>query len=880
MRPTLALQISILCLLLALIPTTIVAIYGSSRLTSSSTDLTIKFLESDLYLLADDIRQIITRAETETRLLSQADVFEREDRNAILNYLEEIRVENAAMLDLAVLDLEGIPIATTKGNTLLPAHHGRVPDPDISRLIQQAKAGEQGDVFLSGGWGVTAGRGILVSTPITDERNATVIKVLMVFYSIESLRSEMKTISELLDTDLRISLVEDRSKVVATTDPDQLEFEPLQDAATAGFLSEKLSGGVQAGRAMYENDNRDKVLSVFSQVIRADVSRRFDWTLVASVPEESLSAPIDAIRNEVLFIAAACALLALFVGLLAARSISRPLSHLVMLAEGLSRGESSEGVLVNGPSEIIVLRDALAASVKRIAEHSAALERTTSDLKQAQQLARIGSWDRDLLKDEVRWSDEQYQLLGYEPGAVMPSHALFLKHVHEKDREMVAAAFADAVSRRETNLAVDHLIKSKGAATKRVRTTAELRFDESGHAIAMTGTSQDITSAHQLEEQFRQAQKMEAVGQLTGGIAHDFNNLLTVVMGNLELLQTGLAKDGDAWFMTEQAMKASERGAMLTQRLLAFSRRQSLQPRVVHLNQTVRGMQELLSRTLGERVELEFIMASDLWLCEVDPAQVESALLNLAINARDALHEAGKLTFKTANVYLDEAKLVEQMDLEPGHYVLIAVTDNGSGMSDEVQRNVFNPFFTTKDPGKGSGLGLSMVHGFVKQSGGDVRIYSEEGLGTTVEIYLPRSYASRPDSSIGVSSAPLPRGRGERILIVEDDSALLKLCVAVLGELGYGVLHASDGASALDIVDKGQKIDLLLSDVVLTGGMSGPQVARRLQVKLPDLPVLFMSGYTADAIASQGRADHGIELLQKPFRKIDLARAVRKALEN
>jgi PAS domain S-box-containing protein len=384
----------------------------------------------------------------------------------------------------------------------------------------------------------------------------------------------------------------------------------------------------------------------------------------------------------------------------------------------------------------------------------------------------------------------------------------------------------------------------------------------------------------ELEAKLAQAQKMEAVGQLTGGVAHDFNNLLAVILGNLELVEDMLAGDDDCRDHIEMAVKATERGADLTQRLLAFSRKQALRPVPVGAKELIEGMLNLLRRSLGETIEIEIVADADLWATEIDPGQLEGALLNLAINARDAMPEGGKLTIETSNLRLTDAYTAAQIDVEPGQYVLVSVSDTGSGMAPDVRKQVFDPFFTTKETGKGTGLGLSMVYGFVKQSGGHIAIYSEVGEGTTIKLYLPRFKGKMAAiERRGQADEPVS-GKGEVILVVEDDADLRSMIIDMLRSLDYGVLESGTAMSALDILNETSEVNLLLTDVVLPGGMSGRVLADRALEKDPDLPVLYMSGYTENAIIHHGRIDEGVQLLEKPFRKADLARAIGKALES
>jgi PAS domain S-box-containing protein len=400
--------------------------------------------------------------------------------------------------------------------------------------------------------------------------------------------------------------------------------------------------------------------------------------------------------------------------------------------------------------------------------------------------------------------------------------------------------------------------------------------DVNGRPI-FTGFLRDVTAEREAEAQLRQAQKMESVGQLTGGVAHDFNNLLTVIIGSLDLALGRV--QGDVQSVLESALQAAERGAALVQRLLAFSRRQTLIPEALDFNRLAAEMEDLLRRTLGEDIEIEMKLHPQLWTALADKGQLENALLNLTVNARDAMPAGGKLTIETGNLHLDEDYAAHNPEVVPGDYVMLAVTDTGKGMPADVLERAFEPFFTTKEVGKGSGLGLSMIYGFTKQSGGHVKIYSEVGHGTTVRLYLPRQ------SAAGATATPAmavqhdhPRG-GEMILVVEDNADVRAFVVRHLHELGYRVTEAKDGPSALSILSQPTPIDLLLTDVIMPGGMTGRQLSDEARHRRPGLKTLFISGYTEDSIVHQGKLDPGVNFLSKPFRRRDLALKVREALE-
>ena len=369
---------------------------------------------------------------------------------------------------------------------------------------------------------------------------------------------------------------------------------------------------------------------------------------------------------------------------------------------------------------------------------------------------------------------------------------------------------------------------------------------------------------------------MEAVGQLTGGIAHDFNNILTVITGTIEILAAAVEKEPQLAAITRMIDEAASRGADLTQHLLAFARKQPLQPRETDVNTLIIDTAKLLRPTLGEQIQIELVFADETCIATVDPNQLATAILNLALNARDAMPNGGKLILETGLVVLDESYANLQGDVRPGRYVLIAVSDTGTGIPAAILDKVFNPFFTSKGPGKGTGLGLSMVWGFVKQSAGHIRIYSEEGHGTTIRMYLPPGTSDQPASE-DLRAAAIQGGH-ETILVVEDDKLVRDYVLTQLHTLGYATLDAATAAEAQAIVAAGNPFDLLFTDVIMPGAMNGRQLADELAKSRPGLKVLFTSGYTENAIIHHGRLDTGVLLLAKPYRKSDLAEMIRKAL--
>ena len=400
-------------------------------------------------------------------------------------------------------------------------------------------------------------------------------------------------------------------------------------------------------------------------------------------------------------------------------------------------------------------------------------------------------------------------------------------------------------------------------------------------------TGRDITEEKAAEaelataqEALRQSQKMEAIGQLTGGIAHDFNNLLAGISGSLELMENRLAQGrltGLERYIAA-AQGSARRAASLTQRLLAFSRRQTLDPKPTDLNRLVAGVEEMIRRTVGPAVTLEVVGAGGLWLTRVDPSQMENALLNLSINARDAMPDGGRITIETANKWLDE-RAAKERELPPGQYVSLCVTDTGTGMAPDIVAKAFDPFFTTKPLGQGTGLGLSMIHGFVRQSGGQVRIYSEIGMGTTMCLYLPRYLGALAEAAAPEAPHATDHGHGETVLIIDDEPTLRLLMAEVLEEAGYKILEASDGPAGLHILQSDTRIDLLITDVGLPGGMNGRQVADAARETRPGLRVLFVTGYAENAAIGNGHLDTGMQVITKPFVMTALGNKVREMIE-
>ena len=583
--------------------------------------------------------------------------------------------------------------------------------------------------------------------------------------------------------------------------------------------------------------------------------------------------------------------------------------------EGLAAGADDYLIKPFSARELMARVEAALTLARLRGETGEVIRETSERLQAALAASGTGTFRWTFSDNGLIWDDELYRLFDIEAGQDLTLDR-FIALVHPEDRAAVrkrcelcvsqgadfdmeyrvilgnggerwlldkGVTFKDAAGRPQymTGACVDVTERKRAElALRRLNETLEERVAERTAELAAAHKQllEEITEREAISEQLRQAQKMEAIGKLTGGVAHDFNNLLQVVSGNLQLLSRDCAGNERAERRIQNALTGVSRGSKLASQLLAFGRRQPLEPKVVNLGRYLRGLDEMLRRAIGEEIELETIAGGGLWNTCVDVAQLENAILNLAINARDAMEGYGKLTIEAGNAWLDDQYAAGHPDVTAGQYVMIAVSDTGSGIASDIIDHVFEPFFTTKPEGEGTGLGLSMVYGFVKQSGGHAKIYSEPGQGTTVRLYLPRT-RQEEDIVIPTEAGPIAGG-SETILVVEDDEGVRSTVIDMLTDLGYRVLKAKDAQSALVVIESGIPIDLLFTDVVMPGPLRSTELAKKALDRLPAIRVLFTSGYTDNAIVHGGRLDEGTHLLSKPYTREALARKVRQVLSD
>jgi len=600
-------------------------------------------------------------------------------------------------------------------------------------------------------------------------------------------------------------------------------------------------------------------------------------SIVEAVPQQRfLNAIMTAWRDSTLIGGAFAALIATLLAIIMARTMTKPLSQMTAAVSDFTNDRPGH-LPVDAGGEIGVLARTFEQMVQQSQDHTAEIRREKETFESIM----------NAMAEAILLIDQAGNVIYENPGAVKLRSAAGLPALPWS--EAIEPFLEDGVTplplegrpgwRALHGQTVDQIelvlrIRNTDRSVEVIGNAQPIR-NAAGKIRGAVVVYKDITKLKEAERRLHQAQKLEAIGQLTGGVAHDFNNMLTVINGTAELLIDELADRPDLSSIARMIEQAAERGADLTRQLLAFARKQPLHPRNVDVNAIVSDTQQLLKATIGEHIDVAVQLELDVDAARIDPSQLSSALLNLSVNARDAMPNGGKLLLETTTVVLDEAYAARNPDVQPGRYVMIAVSDTGTGIPAELRDKVFEPFFTTKAAGHGTGLGLSMVYGFVKQSNGHIKLYSEEGHGTTIKLYLPRADAEIDSDQAAMSS----EGGSETILLVEDDELVRKFAVAQLEGLGYRPIAVSDGQAALKEAERGTPFDLLFTDVIMPGGLNGPQLADAI-AQIRPVKVLYTSGYTESAVVHHGRLAPGVLLLPKPYRKADLARMVRAALGN
>ena len=572
--------------------------------------------------------------------------------------------------------------------------------------------------------------------------------------------------------------------------------------------------------------------------------------------------------------------------LLLRRMVSMPVNRLETMVDRIAFGDLDAQCVVESGDELGRLAGRVNSMAERLRESDGNLRDSETRLQLVLDGSQLGAWDWDIETGEVIRNSRWAEMLGYTLEEVEESVKQWNDLHHPDDQDIAWKSLNDHLEGRSTAHEIEYRMRTKDGQYKWILDQAKIvSSDAQGNPLRMCGTHKDITERkvaeqerEKLQNQLTQAQKMESIGRLAGGVAHDYNNISSIIIGFSELALDSVEHSDPLREDLLEILTAAKRSTDITRQLLAFSRQQTIAPSILDLNDTIGSMLKMLQRLIGEDIDLAWLPGDGVWPIKIDPSQVDQIMANLCVNARDAIANVGKLTVETKNIDFDEDYCADHPGFSPGEYVVLAVSDDGCGISPEVLENIFEPFFTTKGLGEGTGLGLATVYGIVKQNNGFINVYSEEGGGTTIKVYLSR-HSGQKISVIKENIAEMPLSCGETILLVEDEASILKLGKRILEELGYTVLAATSPNEAVSLAEEhSDEIDLLITDVVMPE-MNGRELSEQLQRVYLNIKVLFMSGYTADVIAHRGVLEDGVCFISKPFSKKDMAIKVREVLE-
>jgi PAS domain S-box-containing protein len=785
-------------------------------------------------------------------------------------YQRAIRTKDLAGVDISLRDRDGQQLVNTRVAWGAPLPRDLL---DIDRKVIASNAPRVGNYFE----GLVAQYPIyIISVPVIE--NGTAAYLLHMTVDLSRLEDFLKANID----DGELAGILDRNKVVlARTEGSS---ERLGKPASKSFVDRVTA---PEGTWLGVNVQGYKVRLAYA------TSKLSGWIVWVGVRDADVQAHLRGTLWTLSALGAALVVLAIVVASLLAGRLAGASAKLVAQAGALGRGEPVPVAHIPVRELDEVGAELVTASTRRSGLERQLVQRATRDSERRFQILVEGVSDYALFMLDpggkiTNWNSGARRIHGYAADEIVGQH--FSRFYTPEDRAAGAPARSLLTAINEGKFEAEGVRVRKDGSRFWAHVVIDRIEDSNGELIGLAKITRDITERREAQqrleaarEQLYQSQKMDAVGQLTGGVAHDFNNLLTIIIGNLDNAKRTLAnwQEGAQARLAravDHALAGAERAAILTGHLLAFSRRQPLEPKRLDVNKLLTQLSIFLKPTLGEAVQLETVGAGGVWHVEADAAQLETAILNLAVNARDAMPNGGKLTIEAANVLLDEDYCARNAEVRPGQYVQISVSDDGAGMTKDVLAHAFEPFFTTKPTGQGTGLGLSQVYGFVKQSGGNVKVYSEPGQGTTVHIYLPRA-SGKAAEPVAPNAGAAPSAYGqETILVVEDDADVRSFICATLNDLNYHVLRASDATSALEVLDGEGHIDLLLTDVILPGP-NGRELANAALLKRPALKVLFMTGYSRNAIVHQGRLDEGVQLIQKPLTQATLAAKIRDVLD-
>jgi PAS domain S-box-containing protein len=864
--------IAIMAVALVLIPLIVFSLLSFYQVSQSITDIIKSELQVKSSLLANDINHFMSERIIDIKVISQADVLENQDLAAKIQYLTEITVANKWINNINIIAKTGAIVAKS-GMQYEKAELFWTLYPIEKSLFISASKAQNGQVYVSKSMLLDTGPSVLLITPITDDDNIELIGMLSVEVNLENIAEIVSLFKKETIGGKYVYIVDNDGKVIISDDLTVKFQDRFPDLPTKSDLVDIFSLEGDLGNIIYTDHTGDEVVAGYADMAEFGENKALDWNVIVIAPMSVVIEPVNELKQLLLIMGGIIALLSMFLVYRALTFINNKLGNLATQADAISEGDYSikrlpESTRKGTYNKLVIAINKMQLNIhhtlKSLQEQKSIFDQHS--IVSMTDRAGLITYANDNFSDISGYSNEE--LIGKNHRILNSSH-----HSAEFFNEIWKTISGGHIWQGEI------CNKAKNGNLYWVLSTLAPLFDSSGKIYQYISIRMDITKTKQTEVLLRRSHKMEAIGELTGGIAHDFNNLLGIIVGNHDLMKRKVEDGSKLQKQLNIAQNAALRGAEITRRLLNFSSQSEEQHSPVDLLEIINDYKDFISKSLTASISLEIHITADIWRVDLNPGDFQDALINLALNARDAMPSGGTLIFEASNTILDHNMLDPHNDIKAGEYVKILVSDSGTGMNKETINKIFDPFFTTKDKSEGTGLGLAMVFGFVKRCKGSIIVYSEEGLGTTFTMYLPRS-KSMASTFIQPTEIDkyLPRGT-ETVLIVDDEAELLVIAQSVLDDLGYTTICASSGDEALEIITNNDTIDIVFSDVVMPGSMNGFDLANTLATTKPAIKILLTSGFTGKMTQKESVARWTSKLLSKPYRDLELAEAIRRTLD-
>jgi PAS domain S-box-containing protein len=864
--------IAIMVVALVLIPFIVFSLLSFYYVSQSVTDNIKNDLQAKSTLVAYDINHFINERFINIKVISQADVLEKQDLSAKIQYLNEITIENKWINDIDIIDTTGTIIASSgiqneKGELFWSLY------PIEKMLFLSVSKVRQGQVYVSEPMHLDTGPGVLFITPFTGDDNITLIGLLSVEMNLEHISEIVSLFDEKIIGDKYAYIVDKDGRVIISADPAVKFQDRFADLQTKSELLDTFSSQGKVGNIIYINQNGDEVMAGYADMAEFGENKSVDWKIIGIELMNEILAPVNDLIQLLLIIGSIIALLSMFLVYRAVTFVNNKLGNLASQAHAISQGDYSSQIIpeLSGKGAFNTLEIAIHQMKVNIHHTLKSLEEQKYIFDQHSIVSmtdRAGliTYANDNFSDISGYSNEE--LIGKNHRLLNAGH-----HTAEFFTDIWKTISSGHIWQGEI------CNKAKNGEPYWVLSTLAPLFDSGGGIYQYISIRMDITKTKQTEVLLRRTHKMEAIGELTGGIAHDFNNLLGIIIGNHDLIKRKIEDDSKLKKYLHNAQNAALRGAEITRRLLNFSSQSEELHSPVNINEIMNDYKDFIRKSITASINLEIHITDDVWLVDLNPGDFQDALINLSLNARDAMPSGGTLIFEVSNTILDHNMTDSHNDLKAGGYVKIMVSDSGTGMNKDTMNKIFDPFFTTKDKSEGTGLGLAMVFGFVKRCKGSITVHSKEGLGTTLNMYLPRSQ-SMANQFIKPSEIDkhLPRG-SETVLIVDDEEELVAIAQSVLEDLGYTTICAANTDEAQEILKHNNTIDIVFSDVVMPGLKNGFDLADAVTMTKPEIKILLTSGFTGKMKQKNAVEKWSKNLLSKPYRDLELAEAIRRTLD-